>query len=137
MTNSIGETARDVAKRYAKIACVKLLEEEAGKLVLFFPYWDSEPCEIGSKHNWKQIIYMIETDDEKAYEKSDLNSHTESKDPINLSSQQKHEARCRAKKRLEESEKQFNIARSNYIQLGGKMNDTLNDELREEYLIIK
>ena len=80
---------------------------------------------------------MIETDDEKAYEKSDLNSHTESKDPINLSSQQKHEARCRAKKRLEESEKQFNIARSNYIQLGGKMNDTLNDELREEYLIIK
>jgi len=30
LTNNSGETARDVAKRFAQLACVKLLEAEAG-----------------------------------------------------------------------------------------------------------
>ena len=102
LTNHSGETARDVAKRFAQLACVKLLEAEAG------------------------------SEDEMAYEKEDLNSHTESKDPIHLSSQQKKEAKSRAKKRLEDMEKQIAIARSNYIQLGGRLEDTLSNEFKKE-----
>ena len=45
-----------------------------------------------------------------------------------LGSQQKKEAKARAKKRLEEVEKQVNIARSNYLQLGGKLEDMINEE---------
>ena len=45
ITNNSGETARDIAKRFAQLACVKLLESELG-----------------------------EDDDEYAYERNDLNS---------------------------------------------------------------
>ena len=84
------------------MACVKLLESEAA------------------------------SDEEVGYEKEDLNSHTESKDSIQLSAQQKKEAKSRAKKRLEDMEKQIAIARSNYLQLGGRLEDTLNKEFKNE-----
>ena len=106
LTCNSGETARDVAKRFAQMACVKLLESEAG-------------------------------DDDAAYEKEDLNSHTESKDSIQLSSQQKKDAKSRAKKRLEDMEKQIAIARSNYLQLGGRLEDTLNKEFKNEQIQLK
>ena len=102
LTCNSGETARDVAKRFAQMACVKLLESESA------------------------------SDEEGGYEKEDLNAHTESKDAIQLSSQQKKDAKSRAKKRLEDMEKQIAIARSNYLQLGGRLEDTLNKEFKNE-----
>jgi len=107
LTCNSGETARDVAKRFAQMACVKLLESEAA------------------------------SDEEAGYEKEDLNSHTESKDSIQLSAQQKKEAKSRAKKRLEDMEKQIAIARSNYLQLGGRLEDTLNKEFKNEQIQLK
>jgi len=107
LTCNSGETARDVAKRFAQMACVKLLESEAA------------------------------SDEEVGYEKEDLNSHTESKDSIQLSAQQKKEAKSRAKKRLEDMEKQIAIARSNYLQLGGRLEDTLNKEFKNEQIQLK
>lgn len=89
---------------------------------------------FNEKNNY--VILFKGSDDEGAYEKSDLNSHTETKDPIMLTAQQKKEAKARAKKRLEEIEKQVVIAKSNYIQLGGKLEDT-NNEYHNEQKAIK
>ena len=107
MVNESGETARDVAQRFAQLACIKLLEYEVG------------------------------SDDEYSYEKTDLNGHTESKDQIMLSSQQKKEAKARAKQRVIDCEKQLTIAKSNYIQLGGRLEDTEREELKSEQLTMK
>jgi ankyrin repeat domain-containing protein 42 len=110
ITNNSGETARDIAKRFAQLACVKLLESELG-----------------------------EDDDEYAYERNDLNSHTEAanKDTLHLTAQQKKDAKARARKRMDEADKQLQIARSNYIQLGGKIDETMNSEFRSERNQIK
>ena len=89
------------------MACVKLLESESA------------------------------SDEEMGYEKEDLNAHTESKDSIQLTTQQKKEAKSRAKKRLEDMEKQIAIARSNYLQLGGRLEDTLNKEFKNEQIQLK
>ena len=107
VVNESGETARDVAQRFAQLACIKLLEYEVG------------------------------SDDEYSYEKTDLNGHTESKDQIMLSSQQKKEAKTRAKQRVIDCEKQLTIAKSNYIQLGGRLEDTEREELKSEQLPMK
>jgi ankyrin repeat domain-containing protein 42 len=37
ITNQAGETARDVAKRFAHLACVKILENDAGWFLFIFP----------------------------------------------------------------------------------------------------
>jgi ankyrin repeat domain-containing protein 42 len=97
IVNQSGETAQDVAKRFAQLAAVKLLESETGG--------------------------GVGGGDDVTYERSDLNSHTESRDTVLLSSQQKKDAKSRAKKRLEEMEKQLVIAKSNYIQLGGRLEE--------------
>jgi hypothetical protein len=47
------------------------------------------------------------------------------------------QAKSRAKKRLEEIEKQINIARSNYIQLGGKLDEAFSNEFKSEQNTIK
>jgi hypothetical protein len=54
-----------------------------------------------------------------------------------LSGEQKKEAKARAKKRLEETNRQLVIARSNYLQLGGRLEDTLDQELRGEQAKLK
>lgn len=81
-----------------------------------------------------------ESDDEDSHKHNNNNqttNNTESTDPILLSTQQKKEAKSRARKRLEEIEKQLNIARSNYIQLGGKLEDAFNNEFKNEQTTIK
>ncbi|CAF0768172.1 unnamed protein product [Brachionus calyciflorus] len=109
LTNHAEETARDVAKRFAQLACVKLLESE------------------------------VFSDDEHyhGHTKTDLNPYSESKDSVQLNAQQKKDAKSRAKKRLEEMEKQLVIAKSNYLQLGGKLEDISNNEYRNEQNTIK
>ncbi len=54
-----------------------------------------------------------------------------------LSSQQKKDAKLRAKKRLQEIEKHVLIARSNYLQLGGRLEDVLPDETKQEHAVLK
>ena len=107
IVNQSGESARDVAKRFAQLACIKVLEYEVG------------------------------SDDEDSYEKADLNGHTEAKDPILLSNQQKKDAKARAKKRVEDCAKQLTIAQSNYLQLGGKLDEAVREEIKTEQLTLK
>ena len=80
IVNQSGESARDVAKRFAQLACIKILEYEVG------------------------------SDDEESYEKADLNGHTEAKDPILLSTQQKKDAKARAKKRVEADDRSVKLS---------------------------
>jgi len=54
-----------------------------------------------------------------------------------LTAQQKKEAKSRARKRFEEIEKQLNIARSNYIQLGGRLEDAFSNEFKNEQTMVK
>ncbi len=54
-----------------------------------------------------------------------------------LNGQQKKDAKLRAKKRLQEMEKHVLIARSNYLQLGGKLEDVLPDETKNEHAVMK
>jgi ankyrin repeat domain-containing protein 42 len=110
ITNQTGEMPRDVAKRFSQLAAIKLLQSEIG-----------------------------ESDDEDAneYYRKETTTNSEAKDPILLSGQQKKEAKSRAKKRLEEIEKQINIARSNYIQLGGKLDEAFSNEFKSEQNTIK
>ena len=84
-------------------------------------------------------IGLGDDDDEYAYERNDLNSHTEaaSKDTLHLTAQQKKDAKARARKRMDEADKQLQIARSNFIQLGGKIDETMNSEFRSERHQIK
>lgn len=63
--------------------------------------------------------------------------HSESKEPILLSTQQKKDAKSRARRRLEDIEKQVLVARSNYLQLGGRLEDALTDEARQEHSVMK
>lgn len=105
--NNSGETAQDVAKRFAQLAAVKLLEYETG-------------------HDQQEL----ENDSLKSREVSSSAS---------LSSQQKKDAKTRAKSRLEEIEKQLTIAQSNYVQLGGRLEDVAvnKNEIIEEQNTIK
>jgi ankyrin repeat domain-containing protein 42 len=126
----VGETAREVAKRYAHLSCVKLLETDFnGKFQKLFEFIYFSVITFDT--------LKIESEDEAGYEKSDMNAHTEAKDPIMLSTQQKKEAKARARKRLEDIDKQLTIARSNYLQLGGRLEDVINNEMRNEQLTIK
>lgn len=109
LVNQAGETARDVAKRFAQLACVKILDSET----------------------------FSDDEEGQSADRTDLNFNGESRDGIQLSVQQKKDAKSRAKKRLEEIEKQLVIAKSNYIQLGGRLEDISNNEYRNEQNKIK
>lgn len=108
ITNNSGETAQDIASRFGQLAAVKLLESECG------------------------------TDHSSQSDRADFNYHSESKEAIVLSSDQKKGAKERAKKRLEEMEKQLVIAKSNYIQLGGRLEEiSINQNYVDEQKTIK
>ena len=62
---------------------------------------------------------------------------TESKEPLLLCVQQKKDAKARAHKRLIEIEKQILVARSNYLQLGGRLEDAFTDEAKHEQALMK
>lgn len=102
------ETAQDVAVRFAQVAAVKLLEAEAGDL-----------NEGGGEF----------TDDDEDVRRSASHRRRRHKTETQslLSSEQKKDAKERARKRLEEIEKQLVIAKSNFVQLGGRLEDITAD----------
>jgi hypothetical protein len=81
-------------------------------------------------------LIFLASDDELKVEKRYIQRPGQ-KDQIILSNEQKKEAKARAKKRLEDTNRQLVIARSNYLQLGGRMEDTLDQELRIEQAKMK
>ena len=86
------------------------------------------------------MFFCFKADDSNEntyYRENTHDSNTESKEPLLLSNQQKRDAKSRARKRLEDIEKQVLIARSNYLQLGGKLEDVLPDETRNEHAVMK
>ncbi len=108
ITNQTGETPRDIAVRYSQLAAVKMLE--------------SEMDDDSSGNHLRENSY---------------DTNTESKEPLLLSHQQKKDAKSRARRRLEEIEKQVLIARSNYLQLGGKLEEVLPDQTKNEHAVMK
>jgi hypothetical protein len=86
------------------------------------------------------FFYKLKGDDDELngeYEERNINRGSEKKDQLKLNAQQKKDAKTRAKKRLEEIEKQLVIARSNYLQLGGSLEDTLDNQLKSEQAKMK
>ncbi|XP_068120837.1 ankyrin repeat domain-containing protein 42 [Hyperolius riggenbachi] len=97
ITNEAGETPKDVAKRFAQLAAVKLLsggmEEDS----------DEELSE----------------DDPLFFDRHGVEGSTDQQDDLNLTSAEKKQARMRAFKKMKELENQLEIAKSNYKHLGG------------------
>ncbi|KAG2456655.1 ANR42 protein, partial [Polypterus senegalus] len=95
--NDAGETAKDTAKRFAQLAAVKLLggrsQEES----------DEE----------------IQTDDPSFFEKHSVEGSTDGPNGPNMCLGEKKEGRMRAFKKIEDLERLLEIAKSNYRQLGG------------------
>jgi hypothetical protein len=76
--------------------------------------------------------------DDECYERDNAyRTNSESTELTMLNGQQKKDAKLRAKKRLQEMEKHVLIARSNYLQLGGKLEDVLPDETKNEHAVMK
>jgi ankyrin repeat domain-containing protein 42 len=108
IVNDAGESARDVARRFAQLASLKLLDTELGV--------EEE---------------LLHARDEEG------NLNAEAKDGVMLTVQQKKEAMERARTRLNECERQLLIARSNYVQLGGKIDETMVSGYRSEQAKVK
>lgn len=98
ITNTAGETARDVARRFSQLAAVKLLggngPEEAEELVL-----DSEESE----------------EDEEGPEGVKRRNRKSSK--------RKDNAKGRAKMKMDELDRLLEVAKRNYVQLGGSLEE--------------
>lgn len=106
IVNQSGETSQDVAKRFAQLAAIKMLESETG--------FDQQ-----------------ELEDERA-----SNFQAESSSTGGVGG--KKDAKKRARKRVEEMEKQLSIAKSNYLQLGGRPEDiSSKSEITEEQHTMK
>ncbi|KAL3846546.1 hypothetical protein ACJMK2_017525 [Sinanodonta woodiana] len=107
ITNQAGEAPRDVARRFAQLACVKLLggdpEEETSVVV-------------GEKSGEEE-----EEDDD--IDLDTLAKETSEGKPLPLTEKQRKAARGRAQKRVEELERLLEIAKKNYTQLGGRLEE--------------
>ncbi|XP_077154765.1 ankyrin repeat domain-containing protein 42 isoform X4 [Ranitomeya variabilis] len=97
ITTEAGETPKDVAKRSAHMAAVKLLGGRADE--------DSEE-ELGE-------------DDPLFFERHGVEGSTDQQEDINLSAGEKKKARARAHDKMKELEKLLEIAKSNFKHLGG------------------
>ncbi|XP_064412906.1 ankyrin repeat domain-containing protein 42 isoform X2 [Latimeria chalumnae] len=97
ITNDAGETPKDIAKRFAQLAAVKLLGGGLDE--------DSDD--------------ELDKDDPNFFDRHGVEGSTDNQDNLNLSATQKKEARMRAYKKIEELERLLEIAKSNYTQLGG------------------
>ncbi|CAG5115429.1 unnamed protein product [Candidula unifasciata] len=106
ITNEAGETARDVASRFAQLACVKLLSGSGPE--------DTEVTESES-----------ESEEEESRGSSRRNRR---------SKKSEDNARSRAKVKMEELQRLLDVARKNYIQLGGCVEEDRKrlKELREK-----
>ncbi|XP_053312078.1 ankyrin repeat domain-containing protein 42 [Spea bombifrons] len=97
INNEAGETAKDVARRFAQLAAVKLLGGNA---------------DVDSDEE-------LTDDDPNYFERHGVEGSTDQLDDLNLSAGQKKQARARAYKKLKELERLMEIAKNNYKHLGG------------------
>eukprot|EP00057_Strongylocentrotus_purpuratus_P030575 XP_782071.2 PREDICTED: ankyrin repeat domain-containing protein 42 [Strongylocentrotus purpuratus] len=111
--NSAGETPMDVAHRFAQLACVKLLKGDDS---------DSDAEVMGGYSDPE------ERQDKLLQRSTDHGLEGES---IVLSPRQKEEARGRAIKRVEELERLIGIAKTNFHQLGGRLDEDREQQRRE------
>ncbi|XP_075054738.1 ankyrin repeat domain-containing protein 42 isoform X2 [Mixophyes fleayi] len=109
ITNEAGETPKDVAKRFAQLAAVKLLGGRVGE------YSDEELSE----------------DDPMFFERHGVEGSTDQLDGVNLSPAEKKQARERAYNKMRELEKLLEIAKSNFKHLGGILEEE-NQRKREQ-----
>ncbi|KAK1168202.1 ankyrin repeat domain-containing protein 42-like [Acipenser oxyrinchus oxyrinchus] len=98
ITNDAGETPKDIAKRFAQLAAVKLL---------------------GGGGQDEDSDEELDKDDPAYFDRHGVEGSTDSQDNLNLSAAHKKEGRMRAYKKIEELEQMLEIAKSNYRQLGG------------------
>uniref|UniRef100_A0A8C5LYY4 Ankyrin repeat domain 42 n=1 Tax=Leptobrachium leishanense TaxID=445787 RepID=A0A8C5LYY4_9ANUR len=109
ITNEAGETPKDVARRFAQLAAVKLL---GGNVDV-----DSDE--------------ELHDDDPSFFEIHGVEGSTDRMDNLNLDSAEKKKARMRAYKKLKTFERLRDIAKSNYTQLGGILEED-NQRKREQ-----
>ncbi|KAM4698998.1 ankyrin repeat domain-containing protein 42 [Discoglossus pictus] len=109
ITNQAGETPRDTAKRFAQLAAVKLLGHNGEG--------DSDE--------------ELNDDDPNFFERHGVEGSTDHQDDLNLSPAEKKQARMRAYKKIKELEQFIEIAKSNYKQLGGILEEE-NQRKREQ-----
>ncbi|XP_069747069.1 ankyrin repeat domain-containing protein 42-like isoform X3 [Narcine bancroftii] len=101
ITNDGGETPMDVAKRFSQLAAVKLLgggtDDVSGE--------------------------ELNKDSPNFFDHLGIERSTHNPDSMNQSPAQKREARMRAYKKIEKLERLLEIAKSNYRQLGGLLEE--------------
>ncbi|XP_053561049.1 LOW QUALITY PROTEIN: ankyrin repeat domain-containing protein 42 [Bombina bombina] len=97
ITNQAGETAKDIARRFAQLAAVALLRGSVEE------YSDEE----------------LDDDDPRFFERHGVEGNTDQQNDLSLSPEEKKQARMRAYKKMKELERLMEIAKGNYKQLGG------------------
>ncbi|XP_055479368.1 ankyrin repeat domain-containing protein 42 isoform X1 [Psammomys obesus] len=107
ITNKAGERPSDVAKRFAHLAAVKLLEG--------LQKYDIDDTEFDKNH----IKFFI---------RHGVEGSTDAKDDLCLSESDKANARMRAHKKIVELRKLLEIAVNNFKQLGGIIEEDLNQQ---------
>lgn len=95
IANKAGEIPRDIARRFAQLACVKMLGGE--------PEEESSTVAGGQGSE-------------------DEDGNTDSKG-VGLTEKQRKQQKVRAKEKLEELERLLEIAKKNYTQLGGRLSE--------------
>ncbi|KAE8627845.1 hypothetical protein XENTR_v10007182 [Xenopus tropicalis] len=110
ITNEAGETPKDVAKRFAKLAAVKLL---------------------GGNVAGEDSDEELNDEDPAYFERHGVEGSTDHPDYLSLSESEKQQARARAYKRIKDVEKLMEVAKGNYKQLGGILEED-NQRKREQ-----
>ncbi|XP_048643946.1 ankyrin repeat domain-containing protein 42 isoform X3 [Marmota marmota marmota] len=108
ITNKAGETPSDVAKRFAHLAAVKLLE-------------GLQKYDIDDE-------YDIDENDLKFFVRHGVEGSTDAKDDLSLSESDKTDARIRAYNKITELRHLLEIAESNYKHLGGITEEDLKQK---------
>ncbi|XP_026374136.2 ankyrin repeat domain-containing protein 42 isoform X1 [Ursus arctos] len=108
ITNKAGEKPSDVAKRFAHLAAVKLLE-------------GLQKYDIDDKNE-------IDENDIKFFLRHGVEGSTDAKDDLCLSESDKTDARMRAYKKIVELRHMLEIAESNYKHLGGITEEDLKQK---------
>ncbi|XP_006628141.2 ankyrin repeat domain-containing protein 42 isoform X1 [Lepisosteus oculatus] len=98
ITNDASETPKDIAKRFAQLAAVKLL---------------------GGETLSEDSDEELNSTDPSFFDRHGVEGSTDTFEDVNLSTTQKKEGRMRAYRKIEEFERLLEIAKSNYRQLGG------------------
>ena len=120
ITNQAGETPKDVARRFAQLAAVKLLGGDKGDE-------DAEDRPAGA---------VVDNEDEEEEEDADGTSrpaagNTEA-DTMHMTKHEIKEARGRAKKKMAELDRLLDIAKKNFVQFGGRLGEDRR-KLKEDH----